>query len=222
MLENKDLVYFNKAAPLTIIGGVPESGSTLLCSILQQHSSMHCTNDTYATVKLLEMTDHSLESPIEKMRLHEAGIERDLLDEAFGAFFMNYITQKVEPDHHVYSQYTSEQHLCINDPMLLGHINALSRILTHSKFILMIRDGRAAAYAMKSKHIHLLKASDNYKSILESWNTLISNMYRQCNSHSNCLSIYYELLLLKPQRELKRILEFMGVQWKDDDLAELM
>jgi len=47
------------------------------------------------------------------------------------------------------------------------------------------------------------------------WNNTMANMYDQCMQigSSRCLSVYYEHLVLHPERTMRDILTFLDLAW---------
>ncbi len=58
---------------------------------------------------------------------------------------------------------------------------------------------------------------NSYRDSLNRWNSVIENMYAQCMlvGPERCLPVYYEKLVLKPETEMRKILEFLNISWND-------
>ena len=52
---------------------------------------------------------------------------------------------------------------------------------------------------------------------LINWNKLMKNMYSQCISVTDrCLPVFYEQLVLHPEAEIRKILNFLNIPWSDN------
>ena len=113
-------------------------------------------------------------SQVEMARLKEAKIDSNVLDSALGAYILTIIAQHDEP----------VPHLCNKDPFTLRSMSRLTNIFPKSKFILMIRDGRATAHSIISRHV-TIKGFDikTYRGALKDWNRAITAMYSECQKH---------------------------------------
>ena len=75
--------------------------------------------------------------------------------------------------------------LCNKDPFTLKSTVYLSEIFPNSKFILMIRDGRATVHSIISRQVTITGFNLNdFRQCLSKWNAGISVMYEQCNEVS--------------------------------------
>ncbi len=111
------------------------------------------------------------------------------------------------------------EHLCNKDPLVLRHsIYVKEKLFPNSKFILMIRDGRASVHSMITRQV-TIKGFDltNWADCLTKWNRMIEAMYDQCTELGSeiCLPVYYEQLVLHPEKMMKEILEFLDIPWND-------
>ncbi|CAO2629055.1 Protein-tyrosine sulfotransferase 2 [Lemmus lemmus] len=108
--------------------------------------------------------------------------------------------------------------LCNKDPFTLKSSVYLARLFPNSKFLLMVRDGRASVHSMITRKVTIAGFDlSSYRDCLTKWNKAIEVMYAQCMEvgRDKCLPVYYEQLVLHPRRSLKRILDFLGITWSD-------
>jgi protein-tyrosine sulfotransferase len=58
---------------------------------------------------------------------------------------------------------------------------------------------------------------NSYKECLIAWNKLIDDMYAQCVyvGKNSCLPVHYERLILHPEIEMRKILDFLNMNWND-------
>lgn len=208
-LRAEPFVHFNHNVPIIWVGGVPRSGTTLVRVMLDAHPAIRCGEETRVIPRIIHMHSQMLRASIEQLRLKEAKITEDMLDDALGAYVLSIIMQHGEPANNY----------CNKDPLTLRYINKLHKIFPKSKFILMIRDGRATVHSIITRKVSI-RGFDfkSYTGALRDWNKSIGVMYDLCmNVGENfCLPVYYEQLVLHPRTQMERILQFLGVSWHDN------
>lgn len=202
------LFSYNKNVPIIFVGGVPRSGTTLMRAMLDAHPNIHCGEETRVIPRILTMRNQWASSPRESERLKNAGINDDILDSAVGAFITEIVANHGK----------KSERMCNKDPLVLRYTSYLRSIFPNSKFVFMIRDGRAVVHSIITRKVTITGFNLNsYEDCLSKWNFLIQLMYAQCISvgPENCLPVYYEQLVLHPEQNMKRILEFLGIEWND-------
>ena len=108
--------------------------------------------------------------------------------------------------------------LCNKDPFTLKSSVYLASLFPGAKFLLMIRDGRAVVNSIISRKITISGFDlKSFPACLQKWNQAMESMYYQCLKlgPSRCLPVYYEQLVLHPQRWLQHILDFLDLPWHD-------
>nr|CAB3267200.1 protein-tyrosine sulfotransferase 1-like [Phallusia mammillata] len=202
----KKVATYDKNMPLIFIGGMPRSGTTLMRAMLDAHPDVRCGQETRIIPRILGMRANWLKSPKERVRLEEAGVSKEVINDAITQFILEVIVKHGHP----------AQRLCNKDPFTLKSINYLKELFPNSKFILMLRDGRATAHSIISRQVTISGFDiTSYRDVLTKWNRAIETMYVQCNEVglSVCLPVHYEQLVLQPVNEMHRILSFLGVSW---------
>ncbi|KAM4809013.1 protein-tyrosine sulfotransferase 2 [Rhinophrynus dorsalis] len=209
MLDSNNIEYrYSKDMPLIFIGGVPRSGTTLMRAMLDAHPDVRCGEETRIIPRILAMRQAWSKSGSEKMRLDEAGVTDHVMDSAVQAFILEIIAKHGEP----------AKLLCNKDPFTLKSSVYLSRLFPNSKFLLMIRDGRASVHSMITRKITIAGFDLNsYRDCLTKWNKAIEIMYAQCLEigERKCLPVYYEQLVLHPKQTMNAIIDFLGISWND-------
>ena len=204
-----DLVFFRKETPLIWIGGVPRSGTTLMRVMLDAHHEVRCGEETRVIPRILGMHQGMAKAEIEMARLREAKIDESVLDSALGAYILSIITKHGDP----------APRLCNKDPFTLRSTQRLLRIFPNSRFILMLRDGRATAHSIITRKVSI-KGFDirTYRGALKDWNRAIMAMYNECITVGStyCLPVYYERLVLHPEAEMRKILTFLDIPWDEN------
>ncbi|KAM5238914.1 LOW QUALITY PROTEIN: protein-tyrosine sulfotransferase 2 [Ctenodactylus gundi] len=201
---------YGKATPLIFVGGVPRSGTTLMRAMLDAHPEVRCGEETRIIPRVLAMRQAWSKSSREKLRLDEAGVT-DEDDAAMQAFILEVIAKHGEP----------ARVLCNKDPFTLKSSVYLARLFPNSKFLLMVRDGRASVHSMITRKVTIAGFDlSSYRDCLTKWNKAIEVMHAQCVElgRDRCLPVYYEQLVLHPRRSLQAVLDFLGIAWSDSVL----
>ena len=203
--QNRAFPY-DRGMPLIFIGGVPRSGTTLMRVMLDAHPDIRCGEETRLIPRLLAMRSQLSKNPRESKRLQEAGVTDEVIDAALAAFILEVIAKHGDP----------APRLCNKDPFTLKSSLYLSQMFPNSKFMLMIRDGRAVVHSIISRKVTISGFDlKSYRNCLKMWNNAMESMYYQCVrvGPSRCLPVYYEQLVLHPVEWTKKILHFLDVPW---------
>ena len=150
--EDTDLVYYKKDVPLIWVGGIPRSGTTLMRVMLDAHKDVRCGEETRVIPRLLSMHVGMTKSLKEMERLNEAKITEGVLDNALAAYILSIIAQHGE----------MAPRLCNKDPFTLKSMAKVLDMFPNSKFLFMLRDGRATVHSIISRHV-TIKGEDAEK-----------------------------------------------------------
>ncbi|KAK7597844.1 hypothetical protein V9T40_010069 [Parthenolecanium corni] len=203
--------HYDRNMPLIFIGGVPRSGTTLMRAILDAHPDVRCGQETRVVPRILQMRQHWIKSTKESIRLSEAGVGGHVLDSAIAAFILEIIVKHGEP----------APRLCNKDPLTLKYGDYLIDLFPNSKFIFMVRDGRATVHSIVSRKVTITGFDlTNYEQCLKKWNEAVSIMYQKCVrvGPKRCMIVYYEQLVLHPKTWMTQILKFLDLDWDDSVL----
>lgn len=206
-----DTFTYSREMEIVFIGGMPRSGTTLLRVMLDSHPDIRCGGETRVIPRLLNMRNVWLKSPFESQRLLEAGISADVLDNAVGEFILEIIARHGRP----------AKRLCNKDPFTLKSAVYIRSIFPKSKFLYLIRDGRAVAHSIISRKVTISGFNlTDYRQCLLKWDAATKVMYDQCNTLGPkiCHQVYYEKLVLHPEKTLRDIMKFLNLPWNESVL----
>ncbi|RWS31879.1 protein-tyrosine sulfotransferase 2-like protein, partial [Leptotrombidium deliense] len=202
---------YDRLIPFIFIGGMPRSGTTLLRVMLDAHPSIRCGEETRVIPRILGMRQQWMRSPFESNRLKEAGISSAVLDSAIASFIMEIIVKHGTP----------AARLCNKDPFTLRSAVYLRQLFPNSKFVFIIRDGRAVVHSIITRKVTITGFDlKDPRQCLKKWNSAMSSMHSQCKElgPTVCLPIHYEKLVLNPKVWLKKLLSFLDVPWNESVL----
>ncbi|KAK0425726.1 hypothetical protein QR680_009346 [Steinernema hermaphroditum] len=195
-------------SPLIFIGGVPRSGTTLMRAMLDAHPAVRCGEETRVIPRMLALRSQWKKSEKEWKRLIEAGITDRVLNAAISSFLIEIISGHGPP----------AERLCNKDPFTMKSAIYLSELFPNSKFILMLRDGRASVHSIITRKVTITGFDLNDpRQCLTKWNQAISIMHDQCLEvgPTRCLMVHYEELVLHPESQMRRLLKFLDIKWDD-------
>lgn len=142
--DGKDVRFtYDRSTPVIFIGGMPRSGTTLLRVLLDAHPDIRCGEETRVVPRMLGFRQQWMRAPFESRRLKEAGITAEVLDSAVSAFILEIIAKHGQPS----------KRLCNKDPFTLRSAVYLKQLFPNSKFIFMIRDGRAVVHSIITRKV---------------------------------------------------------------------
>ncbi|XP_075249543.1 protein-tyrosine sulfotransferase 2-like [Convolutriloba macropyga] len=133
-----------------------------------------------------------------------------VLDSATAAFIIEILAKHAS--RHVKSV------LCDKDPFNLKQTIYLKALFPKAKFLLMIRDGRATAHSIITRKVTISGFDiTSYRDVLTKWNRAISEMWKQCEEvgPDSCMPVWYEQLVLQPNRTIHNIVSFLGIPWEN-------
>ncbi|RMZ97045.1 hypothetical protein BpHYR1_044289 [Brachionus plicatilis] len=182
--------------PLILVGGYMSSGTSLIRSILDVHPECKCGPEIKISFESLKLVES----------LNETKINQEKMEKAMGIFsYFTYMTN-VEPTYHI----------CNKEPGNLRFISYFKRVFPRSKFLMVVRDGREAAYSWINRN----GMGKNFKiffSVLKAWNKFNNQAYNQCieTGLDYCKIIYYNKLVTNAEEEIGEMAKFLNLKWTD-------
>lgn len=207
-IDRSDVYPYSRNTPLIFVGGVPRSGTTLMRAMLDAHPEVRCGEETRIIPRLIYMRNQWQNSKKENERLQNAGMTDDVIDSAVGSFILEVIVKHGK----------KAKHLCNKDPLVLRYSAYMKNVFPKSKYILMIRDGRSTVHSIISRKVTITGFNLNsYKDCMMRWNSIIEHMYAQCIDvgPETCMPVYYEQLVLHPEKNMRAILKFLHIPFDD-------
>eukprot|EP00742_Colponemidia_sp_Colp-10_P013390 GILJ01015124.1.p1 GENE.GILJ01015124.1~~GILJ01015124.1.p1 ORF type:complete len:387 (+),score=41.34 GILJ01015124.1:50-1210(+) len=218
-------VDLNKQKRIVFIGGCPRSGTTLMRTMLDSHSTIACGPETRVIPRVLGLYKNWVTHPSELRRLLDDGVTENVLHAAIRSFIVH-IIHGLDPQPGVASR------PCVKDPMNLTYIKYLVTMFPNAKFIHMVRDCRAVAFSIIDRNVRIVAPretrhrqhgggkEESMLSTLEEaaqfWSNVVSHVHRMCKSlPSACLEVRYEDLVRDPLQMSKRILQFLGEPFEE-------
>ena len=109
-----------------------------------------------------------MKSQKESMRLEEAGLTGEVLDSALSAFILEVVARHGE----------ASPRLCNKDPFTLKSGTYLKHLFPKSKFLFMVRDGRATVHSIITRKVTITGFDlKSYRQSLTKWNAAISGKF---------------------------------------------
>ncbi|KAK7087280.1 protein-tyrosine sulfotransferase 1-like [Littorina saxatilis] len=204
----------NRAIPygedmeIIFVGGMPRSGTTLMRVMLDAHPDVRCGEETRVIPRILGLRTQWEKSAMEKKRLEAAGVTGEVLDSAVRAFILEVVAKHGE----------AAPRLCNKDPFTLKSAIYLSHQFPRSRFVFMVRDGRAVVHSIITRKVTISGFDlKSYRNCLQKWSSAMENMYSQCLrvGPSRCMPVYYEQLALHPREWMMKIVKFLDLPWNE-------
>lgn len=205
---NQTQYRYNQNTPMVFVGGVPRSGTTLMRAMLDAHPDIRCGEETRVIPRILSLRQGWGRQMEERWALEDEGVSQEMLDAATTAFLLEIIARHGEP----------AALLCNKDPFTLKSAVYLSNIFPNSKFLLMLRDGRASVHSMISRRVTIAGFNlSSYRDCLTKWSNAIEAMVSQCKAvgRRRCMTVRYEDLVLQPRGTMQRVLHFLNTPWHE-------
>lgn len=203
----------NLGSKYIFVAGSPRSGTSLLQKILNNHSEIYGGPEFMHLIKITNLYKQMHEG-IRNKRQATYYDESTLMNNVrhfVHDIFMNKINnEKVK----FLSEKTPDNLLIFND---------LSELFPEAKFIIIVRN----PFAVLNSYRKVAKRGKKENILTPIGNNLIQDINKIINymkiagdfvtSHSkNSLLVYYEDLIMEPEKETKKIVEFIGIKYENE------
>jgi protein-tyrosine sulfotransferase len=174
-------------------------------AMLDAHPDIRCGEETRILPNIIGLTNSWLNKTAQ---LKKNGISNKIIESALGSFVLEIVKNHGKP----------AKYLCNKDPFVLRYSVFVKRTLPKSKFILMIRDGRATVHSIITRKVTVSGFNmESYKDSLIMWSKMIEAIYEECVKVGPewCLPVNYEQLILHPEKNMKKILSFLKIPFNN-------
>lgn len=180
-------------APVFVFG-TQRSGTTLLCRMLSAHPDIFIQNE------------------LNVRQMFCAGWTRNDIERA--------IKRLIQDDHGKSLELILEQSnksvWGLKDPELTYHIQDLEKFLPESKFVVIVRDGRAVTNSYMENKWGL---GTNAYTGAQRWSNEVALQVAFKEKHNESVHLLrYEDLVMQPAKELRDLLEFLEIPFHEDVL----
>lgn len=185
-------------APIFIVG-CPRSGTTLIRVVLDSHPNICCGPETHL-IKNLKTFKETIS--IRWRMLEPYGISEKVLNQKLSEMF------RIFPEN--YMKIKKKQQWAEKTPNNIFHMDFIDELFPNCQFINIIRDGRDVVCSFKERwgRISIFRAIRDWNRSIE-----LTEQYRAKFSKERYMEVKYEELVSNPERETKRIMEFIGEDW---------
>lgn len=191
---------------ILFIGGVGRSGTTLMRSIMDTHSSINCGPESPFLSYFISLYQNLNKDARTLNKTIQRGFDPNFLNKAIGIFLIYSMENKNKVG----------DILCEKFPSIMSISYDLHKTLPNAKFIYMIRDGREVAYSFIKK----LNKPENFqifKKFLNTWNNQNKIFLKNCDRMGPiyCKQVRYKELISNTKHTLEKICQFLGIKWTD-------
>lgn len=184
--------------PIFIIG-CPRSGTTLLRVILDSHPNICCGPETHIVKIMKESREKILKN---WNMLKPYGINKKKIDKKISEILTIFTNN--------YMKIKKKERWAEKTPDNIFYLNIIDKLFPDCLFINVIRDGRdvVCSYKQRWGRITLLTGIKNWNQSIQ-----LTCEYRKKIANKRYIEIKYENLVIHPERETKKIMNFIDEKW---------
>ncbi|RNA23281.1 hypothetical protein BpHYR1_033080 [Brachionus plicatilis] len=185
---------------ILFIGGVGRSGTTLMRSILDTHSSINCGPESPFLSYFIRFYQSLKKDTTTLSKTIKRGYEPNFLNRAMAVFLIYSMENKNKVG----------DILCEKFPSIMSISYDLHKTLPNAKFIYMLRDGREVAYSF-------IKKLNKPPTFGINWNKQNKIYLNNCDKMGSkfCKKIRYKDLISSTKQTLEKICNFLEIEWTE-------
>ena len=202
--------------PMPFVIGSGRSGTTLLRLMLDSHPALAIPPETHFIpdlVRACQRAAHPAERFVETLTQHERWpdfqIDAAVLREAIMALEPFTLGDGLRVFYQAYAARFGKQRYGDKTPPYSLCAEQIQALLPEAHFIHLIRDGRDTAMSFHT----IWGANSSIEETARLWAGRIRAARRQAPELKHYLEVRYEDLVLEPEPTLRRICEFLGLEW---------
>lgn len=205
-------------APVPFIVGVGRSGTTMLRLMLDAHPELAIPPETHFVPDLIEAIDDGAgpERAIEVMtavrQWGDLGIEADEVRSRFEALESFNSGDALRAFYAIYLERQGKPRWGEKTPAYVRKMRRIERALPEARFIHVIRDGRDVALSRWKRTLGEGKRAPAAQ-VAEGWERRIRRAQKQGRRLRHYLELRYEDLVTETEANLRRIAEFIELEW---------
>jgi hypothetical protein len=178
------------------VGGYSTNGLNLMKNILNDNQLIYCSEENRIINGILLFTKQHYKQIREMQRLLDAGIGKDIVEAATGAFIRELLV----------SLGRNTPNICHIDSNSLLYNDLISKFMPNTKYILMTDK----------------KIVDNFKkeADIEDLDPFQRSYYKCLKiGQMNCVIVFHDILLTDPKGEIDKVFSFLNIPWSGDILT---
>lgn len=205
--------------PLPMIVGVPRSGTTLLRLMLDAHPQLAIPPETgfllaaphpnpQATPR--ELAGHLLKHPVDAPAWADFGVDAGhFLAAASHLPLQAGLAEVLRLFYRLYAERHNKPRYGDKTPLYVEHIQRVAQHLPEARFIHILRDGRDVALSWRKVWF---APSQDMPELVRRWARMIHSARQQARG-LHYLEVHYDQLLRTPERQLRRICDFIELDF---------
>ena len=210
--------------PAPFVVGVSRSGTTLLRLMLDAHPELAIPAETHFIPKLIRNVKKSdgadprevaLETITTHRRWPDFKLDEDELAGRLRALREPSVTEILRAFYRLYAEREGKSRWGDKSPPYVRKMRRIDSVLPEARFIHLIRDGRDVALSLTEVEW----GPETIAEAAEKWQGWIAKARRQAKRVDHYLEVRYEDLVTDAEPTLRRVCEFVELDYSEDMLA---
>jgi hypothetical protein len=205
--------------PFPFVVGMNRSGTTLLRMMLDAHPDLTIPPETHFVpdaIKAAKADGATPESVLEAMKAHREWGDFEISDEEILDRFNDLPRFRPGPAvrafYEIYSERQGKPRYGEKTPTYVQKMKLIQRALPEARFCHVIRDGRDVALSVLDRTVRDLTAAD----VARRWEKKVRKAQSDAPSLNHYMEIRYEDLILDTEPVLRKVCEFLELDYSDD------